>query len=63
MCINGTFVALEVKRSEEEAQETTGRIALQRKNIADIRKAGGYATFVYPENEKFVIEELLELLD
>jgi len=60
-CIKGTFVALECKRSEEGAQETTGRIVLQRKILEDIRKAGGYASFIYPENEKFVLQELLRL--
>ena len=60
-CINGRFVSLEVKRSEEGAQETTGRIVLQRKILEDIRKAGGYASFIYPDNEKFVLQDLLKL--
>lgn len=60
-CINGTYVELEVKKSEAEAQETSGRIVLQRKSIEDTRKVKGYAAFIYPENEKFVLEELSKL--
>lgn len=60
-CINGTFVTLECKKSEEESQETTGRVVLQRKTLEDVRKAGGYASFIYPENMKYILQDLLKL--
>jgi len=45
MCINGAFVAIELKKcaSEEEA-------ALQRWNLDEIGKAGGVGLLVTPEN-------------
>ena len=58
MCINGKFVALETKRSEEEALEKTGRIVLQRKNLSDIRESKGYSAFIYPENEADIMQDL-----
>jgi len=62
-CINGTFVGLEVKRSAAEANKQTGRTVLQRKVLADIRKAGGYAEFVYPENFQLIKESILLFTD
>lgn len=61
-CVNGIFVTLEVKRTIEEAQETSGRIVLQRQTILEVQKAGGYAAFIYPENERYLLEELKLLL-
>lgn len=60
-CINGSFVALECKRSEAEARHNTGRIVLQRKILHDIERVKGFSFFVYPENEKEVIEYLMSL--
>ena len=57
-CIRGNFVALELKRSENEKMEGT----LQEYNLVRISKAGGYAIFVYPENFDRVKEELLKML-
>lgn len=56
--VNGRFVVLEVKKSEEESRKSTGHICLQRKTIADVQSKKGYGSFVYPENMKYVIEEL-----
>lgn len=57
-CISGRFIALEVKRSLAEARGSTGRIALQKKFVADTNKTGGYGTFIYPENESEILEIL-----
>jgi hypothetical protein len=59
MCPNGRFVALEVKRSLEESKKYSPRNALQDKALADIRKAGGLAYKIYPENEEEVLNALL----
>ena len=55
-CVNGYFLAIEVKAPEGEASE------LQRLKIEDIRKAGGFAYVVYPsgwERLKAIIDGLL----
>lgn len=59
--INGRFIGLECKRSLAEASHNTGRIVLQKKVLRDIEKVGGYSALVYPENEKFVLEDLIKL--
>ena len=60
-CINGYFVALEVKRSLEEAKKYSPRSALQNKFLADIVKVKGIAYKVYPENESEVLDALYSL--
>ena len=55
LCINGTFVALELKRSRKEKMEGT----LQELNINKINKSGGLGLYAYPENWKHVGEILL----
>lgn len=60
-CINGRFVALEVKKELAGAMRRTGRTVLQRKTIQDIQKAGGYGAFVYPENEEEILNDLKEI--
>lgn len=60
-CINGVFVTLEVKKCQAEAMETTGRIVLQRKTINDIKKVGGFAEFIYPENEVYIFSMLIKI--
>jgi Holliday junction resolvase len=55
-CINGYFIAIEVKAPEGKPSE------LQLAKIADIRKAGGFAYVVYPsgwERLKDIIDGLL----
>ena len=61
-CVNGQYVALEVKRSESEANKQTGRTVLQRHTINKIRKVGGYATFIYPLNAGEVLADLTDFL-
>ena len=60
-CVNGVFVALEVKRSLEEYNKKSPRSALQEKFLSDIRRSGGFGTFIYPENEEEVLLELQNL--
>lgn len=60
--VGGIFVALEVKRSLEEAKKYHPRSALQKKFIADTIKTGGYASLIYPENETEILEEICNLL-
>ena len=60
-CVNGIFVALEVKRSLIEYNKKSPRSALQEKFLADIRKSGGFGSFIYPENEEEVLFELQNL--
>lgn len=60
-CINGTFVALEVKRSLEESKKYSPRNALQNKFVSDIRKVKGIAYKIFPENEEEILNELRQL--
>ncbi len=60
-CVNGTFVALELKRSEAEARKKTGRIVLQKHFLKKITDAQGYAILVYPENAEQILRELRAL--
>ena len=59
--INGRFVALEFKKDASSARRKTGRTVLQRYNIGLIKKCGGYASFIFPENFHEVYEELVAL--
>ena len=56
-CVNGRFVALELKASWREARK---KHYLQKHVIKRIRQTGGYAEFIYPENEELIIEEIKE---
>ncbi len=58
--VDGTFVALEVKRSEGEASKVIGTIALQRFTINKVTELGGFASFVYPENVEYVLDSIME---
>jgi len=60
-CVNGRFIALECKRSLDDYNKYHPRTALQKKFIDDINKCGGYAAFVYPENEDEVLNVLFSL--
>lgn len=48
-CVNGRFVALELKRDLISTRSQAGRIVLQRHNIDKINKAGGYGLIVCPD--------------
>ena len=60
---SGRFFAMELKKSKDEVYyktkaglKLTGGTKLQWHNIQKIRKAGGIADFVYPENLKDMIK-------
>lgn len=55
-CINGTFIALELKRSAK-ARVTK----LQLYNLNLLTSAGGYAKVAYPENWEQIYKELKAL--
>ena len=57
-CVNGTFVAIEVKRSQAEADRWHPRNALQDKFLADIQKVNGKSYKVFPENEEEVLVDI-----
>lgn len=58
--VNGRFFAWELKRSQKEAQKKTGRTALQDYILSKMKKAGGCARFVYPENLDDAFQELVK---
>jgi hypothetical protein len=58
-CVYGRFVALELKSDRKKAEAKKGRIVLQRHTLALIRRAGGFAEIMHPENQ----EEILAKLD
>jgi len=58
LCVQGKFIALELKRDEVELMQGT----LQCHTLERIARAGGYATFVYPQNFEKVKEDILKLL-
>jgi len=62
-CLNGVFVAFEVKRNKSEAQKKTGRIVLQNHRLKKFRDHKGFALLVYPENWNEVYQELCSRCD
>ena len=62
-CVNGRFIALECKRSQSESLHNTGRICLQKKILRDIQRSGGFASFIYPENEAELLESIKKFND
>ena len=56
LCLNGRFVALELKRSS-----TAPATELQKLNIVRINECMGYATLVYPENLDVVMKQLEDI--
>jgi len=57
--INGKFICLEFKASVKEMGHP--REKLQRHFIERVLKAGGYGSFVYPENQDIVMDRLREI--
>lgn len=55
---NGVPFAMELKKSESEANKNTGRIVLQKYTLRQIDLAGGLGYIVHPENLQEVIEDL-----
>lgn len=60
-CINGRFVALELKRSKAEASKKSGRIVLQKYIMEKITGSGGTGYFVEPLTLDIVIAKLMEI--
>lgn len=53
LCVNGRFVAIELKAS------ATSKISpLQKRNLDLITEAGGYGFICYPENEAEILEAI-----
>lgn len=57
LCVNGMFVALELKKGI-----AAHRDPLQRYVLKKILQSGGYGRFVYPENLNEVLGEIESLL-
>jgi len=55
----GRFFAWELKKSRSEANKKTGRIVLQRYILEQVRKAGGLAELVHPDNFEEMYRNLL----
>jgi len=55
----GRFFGWELKKSRHEANKHTGRIVLQRYNLALIQKAGGIGELVHPDNFEQMYQNLL----
>jgi len=58
VCLNGKFVALELKRSEKEANKKRDGYALQKYWAQKINKNKGIAFITYPENWDAVYSNL-----
>lgn len=61
--IAGTFVALEFKKDRDSWTAKKGREKLQAHELNKIKKAGGFAEFIYPENYEEIFKKLKELTD
>lgn len=57
-CVDGTFVALELKR---DLKESLKKHSLQRHVLGLISKAGGFSAIVYPENSADIIAKIRSL--
>lgn len=56
MCVHGVFVAMELKKDEDEEPSE-----LQKYTLAQIRKAKGLALVVHPKNFDEIYEDLMSL--
>lgn len=52
-CINGKFIAIELKKSEKEAPSE-----IQKYHLKVISDCGGYACVAYPKNAESILEDL-----
>lgn len=57
-CVNGLFVALELKASERDARRS--QKGIQNYILIQINRAGGFATHMYPENADQVLNDVME---
>jgi len=60
-CVRGRYIGLEFKRSMAEALSNRSHKRLQEYTVHQIQEAGGYGTFVYPENAEVVYEYIKEI--
>lgn len=60
-CVNGKFVALEVKVSGKELGQRNGRHILQRHTLQSFEAVGGFCSFIYPDNEEDILDLLRKL--
>lgn len=58
VCVNGRFVALELKRSHKEKMRGT----LQENTLDRIHRAGGYCAFVWPDNWDSIRQDILQIV-
>jgi hypothetical protein len=59
--VNGHPVFLEVKKAKSEIEKYSPRNALQVKFLVDVRKVGAYSSYIYPENEEEILNDLTNL--
>lgn len=57
-CYKGRFIGLECKKDASGANKKTGRTPLQNHVLEKIRYNGGFGSFIYPENEEEVLQEI-----
>lgn len=57
-CVNGYAVFLEYKKDKAEIYKDKGRTKLQEYRMSQVRKNGGYASFIYPQNHDQVLREM-----
>lgn len=56
-CVNGTFIAIELKKSVTEAKKK-GRNVLQNYNLEKINMIGGQGYVMFPENFEEILAEI-----
>lgn len=60
-CINGRYVALELKRNTQELMKRTKTTELQKYNLRQIHKAGGWVSRVIPATWPQIYKKLWRL--
>lgn len=60
-CVSGRMVMLEVKKSADEYEKWDKRQHLQNHVLESYKLVGAYACFIYPECEKYVLEDLYKM--
>lgn len=61
-CVNGIFVAIELKRNSCEAHKNSGSIVFQRYTMSKIDEVGGVSVIVYPENFEAFCREFTDFV-
>lgn len=57
-CVQGHFVALEIKRNSYERQKDSGRIVLQKYVLDQMSEQGAFVALVSPENWNEVLHDI-----